>query len=214
MSFESKYVTHNRAAPLLLERLRKSFAPDGEHPVNQVHSVYFDTPALDAVAEVDNGDLHKAKVRLRWYGDDGPAFLECKRKLGPMRDKARVRADAFPRDLPLHDARWLQLPERLRRQGAELPPGLLQPSLHISYRRHRFVEPTHDLRIALDQDIRAVAVHPRFARIQPIAGRVAPWMVFEVKGDTRRLPPPLRFVPAMGARRQAFSKYGLWNELL
>ncbi|MFT4844200.1 MAG: hypothetical protein ACI8UD_003083 [Planctomycetota bacterium] len=221
MSFESKYVGSNRIAPLLLERLGKSFAPDGEHPINQVHSVYFDTPASDAFAEVDNGDFYKTKVRLRWYGADspdarptGPAFLECKRKFGPRRDKLRVRADAFRRDLPLHHPAWMTLPYLLREQGAELPAGLLQPTLHITYRRHRFVEPTHELRIALDYDIRAVAVHPRFSRMQAMAGRTAPWLVFEAKGSTRQLPASLRFVPAMGARRQAFSKYGLWNDLL
>lgn len=221
MIFESKYVAPRRAAPFLRERLRKSFAPDGEYPVNWVHSVYFDTLAGDAFAEADNGDFYKTKVRVRWYqavDADGrgvvPAFVECKSKVGPRRQKIRVRLDSVRTDLPLHHPSWLRLPSLLLEQGAEIPPGLLQPTLHISYHRHRFVESTSDLRLALDSDIRAEGVHPRFARAQAIAGRPAPWMVFEAKGATRSLPGSLRFIKSMGARRMAFSKYALWNDLL
>jgi len=221
MSFESKYVAPKGTAPLLLERLRKSFAQDGEYPVNQVHSVYYDTAAGDAFAEVDNGDFYKTKVRVRWYGSmtdgsrrEGPVFVECKSKSGPKRHKIRVKLDSVRTDLPLHHPQWLSLPQVLLEQGAMIPRGLLQPTIHVSYRRHRFLESTHDLRIALDSDIRAAAAHPRFARVHALMRRPAPWLVFEAKGATRQLPPSLRFVKALGARRMAFSKYGLWNELL
>lgn len=221
MPFETKYVAPRGAAPSLLERLRKSFAQDGEHPVNQIHSVYFDTVAGDAFAEVDNGDFYKTKVRVRWYGSadqaspqNGPVFVECKSKTGPRRHKIRVQLDSVRTDLPLHHPSWLRLPHLLLEQGAAIPKGLLQPTVHVSYRRHRFVEPTRNLRVALDSDIRAAAVHPRFSRVQGLVNRPAPWLVFEAKGATRQLPASLRFVTAMGARRMAFSKYGLWNELL
>lgn len=221
MVYESKYVAPRRVATALRQRLDKHFAPDGEYPVNRIHSVYFDTSRGDAFAEADNGDFYKTKVRVRWYesagagdGRAGPAFVECKSKMGPRRHKLRVKLDDVRTDLPLHHPAWLTLPRLLLQQGAEIPPGLLQPTLHISYQRHRFLEPTDDLRIALDSDIRALRVHPRFARAQAIVRRPAPWMVFEAKGATRHLPASLRFVKSYGARRMAFSKYALWNDVL
>lgn len=221
MSFESKYVAPRGLAPLLLERLRKTFPLDGEYPVNQVHSVYYDTVDGAAFGEVDNGDFYKTKVRVRWYARpeaggrrEGPVFVECKSKTGTKRHKIRVKLDAVPTDRPLHHPCWLGLPQLLLEHGAEIPRGLLQPTIHVSYRRHRFVEPTSDLRIALDSDIRAAGVHRRFSRSQSMMQQPAPLLVFEAKGATRELPASLRFVKTMGARRMAFSKYGLWNEIL
>jgi hypothetical protein len=218
VSFESKYVSQSSAVPMLLERLAACCRVDAEYPANRVHSVYFDSPDLRAMAEVDNGDFHKAKVRVRWYeemdGSRSGAFLECKRKVGVRRVKARYPLPDLEVSLPLHHPRWIEVPRNLLADGAELPGGLLQPTLHITYTRHRFVEPLSGLRLALDAQLRAARVHPRFARSGAIAGRPAPVAVFEAKGDTRRLPETLRFVRSFGARRRAFSKYGLWNELL
>lgn len=217
MSFESKYVAASHIAPQMLRRLEASCRADGEHPTNRVHSVYFDTPQLEAIAEVDNGDYHKLKIRLRWYTDAGGAattgYLECKRKRGPQRAKGRVAVPDFDSELPLHDGRWLRLPPRLATAGHPIPRGQLQPTLHISYRRHRFVEPLTGMRLALDSNIRVVRANRRFSALAAIAAVPAPFMVFEAKGDQRRLPPTLAFVRAFGARRQSFSKYGLWSDL-
>lgn len=213
--FESKFVAPAAAAAPLLRRLEHACAADGEHPDDEIHSVYFDSPRGDAVAEVDNGDYHKDKVRVRWYGGgDSPAFVELKQKIGSRRNKVRVPVPELRRDLPLHHPAWLIVPTRLRAAGAAPPAGLLQPTLHICYRRHRFVDAATGARLALDREIRAVDVHPRFARLAALARRPTPWCVFELKAASRHLPVNLRFVIELGARRQAFSKYGLWNEFL
>ena len=219
MPFETKYVTPAARAPVLLERLRRSLPPDGEFPSNRIHSVYFDTPGLASLAEVDNGDYRKCKVRARWYEDgraaeaDAPrAFVECKAKTGTRRHKVRVEVPDLQRNLPLQHPAWLRLPALLRGAGAALPAGLWTPSLHITYRRHRFVDPASGVRLALDHEIRVARAHPRLMRFAAVGCESAPAAVFEVKGKSRALPAQLSFVTAMGARRQSFSKYGLWNE--
>lgn len=214
MSYERKYVAHASVGPRLLARLRAVLPPDEEFADDVVHSVYFDTPTLDSVAEVRNGDRLKAKIRVRWYGSSGrqAAFAECKRKAGAQRQKLRVQLDDVDVEAPLHSAAWRGVPSMLRAAGVEVPLGNLQPTLHVVYRRHRFVERASALRVALDTEIRAVQVHPLLARTAQRTHQPLPWVVVEAKGDTRHLPRALTFVREMGARRSSFSKYGLLAE--
>ncbi len=211
MSFERKYVAPSSAATRLLARLRALLPPDGDFPVDVVHSVYFDTPSLRSVAEVTNGDRQKAKMRVRWYESSGPglAFAECKRKSGAQRAKLRVPLAGVDVTRPLHDPAWRDALPALRRAGVELPFGNLQPTVHVVYRRHRFLERSRELRIALDTEIRVAEVHPRLARRAAVGRRPLPWVVLEAKGADRFLPRSLSCVHGMGARRSAFSKYGL-----
>ncbi|GAB4147203.1 MAG: hypothetical protein Fur0037_15350 [Planctomycetota bacterium] len=216
MTFETKYVAPPGRARALLERLQRGFPADGEFPENRVHSVYFDTPSLDAMAEVDNGDFRKEKVRVRWYEDGSlasPVFLECKRKEGVRRAKERILLDDFDPRVPLHHPKWLSIPSLLREKDGLPRSGLLEPVLHVTYRRHRFTEPSSGLRLSLDHEIRAARVHPRRAAAAPLSSRPSPLSVFEIKGKRRDLPSCLRFVRELGARRRAFSKYGLWIDL-
>ena len=214
LSFESKYVAPGHHAATILARLAACCRADAEHPMAEVHSVYFDSRELVAMAECDNGDYRKAKVRLRWYVTDGVAsepFLECKRKQGSQRRKARLPVPGLRTALGLEHPSWLAVPQRLR-GGADLPPqGLLQPTLHLAYRRHRFIEPVTGMRLALDDRIRLVRAHPRHSRA---VSRPTRELVFEVKGEQRELPATLRFLRGLGARRAAFSKYALFGDLL
>lgn len=218
MSYESKYVAPSSLARVLLSRLTAVCRRDGEHPVNRVNSVYLDDRELTAMDEVANGDYLKAKVRVRWYEDaagrPSAAYLECKRKIGCRRNKDRIALPGLQPMLPLHHPAWQRLPLELRAVGGELPHGLLRPTLHISYRRHRFVEPLTGLRLALDDDIRVARMHPRIAHAAAVTRQAANQIVFEAKGDIRELPPNLQFVTAIGARRSSFSKYGLWLDLV
>ncbi len=219
MSLETKYVAPAACGHLLLQRLKAVCKPDPRFRTNHVHSVYFDTADFDAMSEVENGDYYKTKVRIRWY-ESGPrsasgAFLESKCKIGRRRDKRRIALpDSFRGDLPLEDPAWRRYPPLLAREGAPVPGGELQPSLHVTYRRHRFVEPTTGLRLSLDDTIRLPRVHQRLASVAAVVRRPAAWIVFETKGDQRQLPPTLLFIHDFGARRRAFSKYGLWRGLL
>lgn len=209
MSFELKFPGPAAAAAHLVQAIGAVCTPDPQHPHAVVHSVYFDDGRLSALAEVQNGDHRKEKVRVRWYEPDtGEAcFLECKQRLGATRTKSRVAVEA-PRTLPLHDARWREVLRHLPPTAARRD---LTPSLHLSYRRHRFVSPDGSLRLSLDHDIRLVRVHPRLCALQRLCGRTAPRLVFELKGAERELPAALSFLPRYGLRREAFSKYGLWH---
>ncbi len=206
---------------MLLHRLTAICRPDPEFRSNRIHSVYFDTPDMQAMAEVENGDFYKTKLRVRWYEDREEqrteAYLECKRKFGPRRTKHRVQLKnehGFSVDNPLDHPTWAHCPGLLLKSSVPIPNGLLQPTLHISYRRHRFVDPVTGLRLSIDDDIRLPRVHPRLGRVAPFVRQAAPWVVLECKGALRRLPRHLRFVTELGAQRRSFSKYGLWRECI
>ncbi|MCK5940637.1 MAG: VTC domain-containing protein [Planctomycetes bacterium] len=211
MSFETKFVAPAAVAARLVARLRHHVARDPEHGDDRVHSVYFEGPDDDAADEVANGDLHKTKIRVRWYASTGPAvaFAECKRKLGGQRGKLRVPIADIDPNRPLQHPSWREAAQVVRRQEGGIATADLTPALHLVYRRRRFVHRRTGLRLAVDDDIRIAAVHPRLAGSTPPLGRPADRLVFEVKGSSRRLPPELGWVHDLGLRRSAFSKYGL-----
>ena len=210
MSFETKFVAPAWVAPRLVTRLRQVLAADPRHPTDRVHSVYFDSPGERATDEVRNGDLYKAKLRVRWYGSSGPgaAWLERKRKLGGRRTKLRRPAPELDATLPLHHPGWLRAPHLLQ-EPAERSIEHLEPVLHLAYRRERFVDRASGARIAVDDDIRLLAVHPRIAHTTPPRNCPHDELVLELKGDTRQLPRGLGFLKDLGLRRRAFSKYGI-----
>lgn len=181
--------------------------PDPLHREGAVESVYFDTPGLDSLGEKLASDYLKTKVRVRWYDADGAVFWEIKRRFGTRREKLRGETGFSAAEAggwSLEDARWLALPAALRAQGHELPPDL-RPSVHLRYRRRRFVDPFSGARVALDDRISAPR---RAAWLGGRAGRELPWVVVEVKGSEASLGGPLFSLAALGGRRASFSKYG------
>lgn len=211
MSFERKYIAPGSVAPRVAARLAHCLPADPEFPLDEVHSVYFDSPEQTALDEVANGDFHKTKVRVRWYGSTGPAaaYVECKRKLGARRSKQRVPVQGVDPRLPLHHPGWSRAVEPLRSVDFDLPRGQLEPTLHLRYRRRRFVEPESGVRVAVDDRIQTVSAHPRWITAVSPAGHAIPWTVVECKGNERTLPEKLTWLGAFGLRRASFSKYGL-----
>jgi len=182
-------------------------------PANVVESIYFDDGCLSSFEEKRASEFIKTKLRLRWYDGDDAVFLECKQRFGTRRRKLRAR-------VPLAAG-------ELRRDGlaalggvslAALAPGLgaalagdLAPTVHLRYRRERFVAATGE-RLCLDSDIEAVAAAPRLG-----GGRRSlrlPAAVFELKGSGRALPPGCAGLATLGARRASFSKYSACLEAL
>ena len=210
MAFECKYVGLSERAPGLARWLEACFPPDGQHPVNQVHSVYFDTDGLDGLAESRDGDLHKCKYRLRYYDDDPRrAWLECKARHGRTRDKWRrevVGPAALngPRLGSLTCSSWLPLCRELEEMSKVPLHSPLVPVVHLRYRRSRFVAPS-GLRLALDDCIYVETMHPRFG-VAALPLSPLPWAVFETKGDTAEFS-EIHHVRALGFRRSSFSKY-------
>ena len=185
---------------------------DAEFPAAYVWTIYYDTPGLTSLGEKINSDYLKLKVRLRWYstlanGPSGPAFMEAKRRIGAGRDKARVRVPHAAENLAhwdLQDARLAELPRLLRDRGVVLPDRL-RPLLLIRYRRDRFVEPVSRLRVSLDAEIAAAAVNR--SMLSTYDASAIEIGVLEVKGNSEDLPPILRGLLALGAKRRSFSKF-------
>ena len=190
--------------------------PDGEFPEGDISSVYFDTPDLAFLAEKENGDNLKSKVRLRWYdGGSGeiPAFLEIKLRVGAARDKFRfrIRADAetlasAPLDGGVFPALLAEAARGWGELGAAVPPGLM-PVLCVSYKRRRYVCPFTGSRVALDSGIHSGRRSAAFFAT-PEERLDAPEVVCEFKNNTLEMPPWLRALQGNGFRLRSFSKYG------
>jgi hypothetical protein len=185
---------------------------DQEYPAAYVWTIYYDTPSLTSLGEKINSDYLKLKVRLRWYSGptgppSGPAFMEAKMRVGAHREKLRVPVPYSAAELAqwdLQDARLDDLPRLLRARGVAVPDRL-HPLLLLRYRRDRFVEPVSRMRVSLDAEIAALAVNR--ALISTYDSSALDAGVLEVKGDSEELPPTLRALLQLGARRRAFSKF-------
>lgn len=202
----------DRARAVLLARC----VPDGEHPFNRIASVYFDSIGLASLAEKDNGDSLKRKIRLRWYDDEAAAasgritaFLEVKRRLCAARDKARVAVQVsakWLRQTPLDDPSFAGFLAAHAAEIGERPAGW-SPVCCISYDRLRFFDPAGFSRVSLDWNIEAGRVN---------AARF-PWVAAPVRLDAAvcEFKNPGGVPPAWAAEMAAaglafgqFSKYG------
>ena len=189
--------------------------PDAQYPAATVSTIYFDTPDHRLLGRKIDSDYYKAKVRLRWYtalegrGAAEGSFLEVKERIGALRGKVRTPTPLRAAWLEQAD---LQRPEitavlaLLRPLGVPVPSRLL-PAVMLRYRRYRFVEPLSGARLSLDTHIEVVRAHPRL--LPPSHGPRLPLAVLEVKGDPADLPPLLRPLVRLGARRAAVSKFAL-----
>jgi hypothetical protein len=196
--YEIKFTGLARRADEMEALLRAHCPPDGAHPENVVHSVYYDTHGLAAYGEKADGQYVKTKLRLRWYEPfGGAAWLEIKAKRGSLGAKHRKRiACSAP---PPRDSAALA-------QVAREHLGVaLQPTIWLAYRRLRFVAPDGSARVSLDRDIRVVWASPALPRRER-PGALATFVV-EVKGDAPEPSASLLGLVGRCARRGAFSKY-------
>ena len=121
-----------------------------------VSSIYFDDFQMSAFADSLDGIGIRAKVRLRWYGDDERnLFFEVKRRTGQIVEKVRVPIKS---DLNLTAMHYRSIHRELR---SVLPPSLAgtlmlfsEPSIIASYKREYFEAYDAPLRITVDSDIR------------------------------------------------------------
>jgi len=210
---ETKFVINNSSVHLIIQWLRCRCLPDREFPAGIVSSIYYDTRDWRFLREKINSDYLKTKVRLRWYADidseepEDKSYLEAKYKVGPKREKVRIKTDFSGKWLSrvgLDNRKLLHIPGFLRSMGVMVGSALC-PAFKITYKRLRFVEPTTGARLSVDYDIRAPDVNRRMLpRTNPFGLRSA---VFELKGPMRELPDVLGQLTALGCRKQSFSKY-------
>lgn len=217
LEHELKFVFPAARGAEVLARLTALTRPDPAHPANVVASIYYDTPALDSLAEKIDSHRAKTKYRLRWYEEpdgsgpgatDGPAFFEVKQRFGSRRSKRRAPVALTASRLArasLLDPDLAALPRELWRIGVAPPPGLA-PCVTLRYERHRFVDPAGPTRFNLDRGIVLAASDPR--RLPPPAARAPlPVAVLEVKNLEGRLPRRLAGLLPPGWRLVSMSKY-------
>lgn len=212
---EIKYALSSRRIAAAGAALAALCRPDPRYPVNQVLSLYYDTLRLDSLAEKVDSQFVKSKVRVRWYRDrwgavdPGMAVLERKERLGTLRRKTRLPLDRSPVWLDgaaLHDPGLQALPA-LFPATARVPRTGLFPYVTVRYLRRRFVEPLTGSRVSLDTRIAVERINRRLLGYRhplPFDGAVV-----EVKNSSGELPPVLRCLLRLGARRASFSKFAV-----
>jgi len=204
---EAKYLLPTAAQPPVFAFLAASCRPEARFPAGRVESIYFDTDGLAAYQDKRASQLHKTKIRLRWYDGRGPVFAEVMRRRGERRDKLRALLDLDGEELSrlgLAAPRLAEVPALLAACGQPVPAEL-RPVFRGRFHRRRWVEPASGVRVALDTAIAAVEVASHLGG-GATAGPL-PCAVVEIKGAVSGLPAPLRPLLALGCRRASFSKY-------
>ena len=129
-----------------------------EYAPRTVNNIYFDSPDLRNYHQNVNGHSHRAKLRVRWYGNlFGPvpqAVLEQKSKRGHVGTKqsARLAPFEFGRQTSARDVQeWLEassLPENLRHETRHAEPTLVN-----RYRRQYFRSANRQVRLTVDSEL-------------------------------------------------------------
>jgi hypothetical protein len=207
---ETKYIS---ARPQFSFGIMKSiFSKDPEFYENYIFNIYFDTPSMTFLQDKLNGDLHRQKIRIRWYGETPDiiipktAKLECKQKIGAggLKKAEKVVMPSGSVQALLRAESWRKifvqsLPENLASPSLSLTPVMLS-----RYRRRRFVDPTTKTRLSFDDQICSLALSPAMLQ-QGIHPTKLTDSVIEVKNDTGEMPDFLKLTDHL--RITSFSKY-------
>jgi hypothetical protein len=121
-----------------------------------VNNVYFDSETMSAAWANHSGIPKRQKVRLRWYGDEGPYKLEIKIKRGAAGAKIAAPVD-FSSEFLTHS--WKEIIRRVRiGVPGEYVPFLdsqTRPTLINSYRRSYYETPAGRVRATIDSDVKS-----------------------------------------------------------
>ena len=217
-SHELKFVFPRNRTDAILSWLKARCRTDSDYPAAMVSSIYYDTVNWCSLAEKNNSDYLKTKLRLRWYQDlytgelSKESFLEVKFKIGAKRYKLRFPTGiggARLKRLHLNDSQLRHLLTSLRNKGIPVNQAYY-PVFQVSYKRHRFVDPFSSARLCVDHDIHSPRVNWQmmpFCRPDPISKGV-----FECKGSHIELPDILHQLTAMGCKKESFSKYSICHD--
>ncbi len=227
---EQKFFVPPQCRNLAFALLRRTCRADGEHPADQVNSLYFDTPGLEQHERSLAGEHTRDKVRIRWYGEDHdphrangaeavseldsetsvvPAWLELKSRRGFASTKQRLQLEVPAAALANAALRYGIVPADVLQRAMAcfgfFPRCSFHPVVAISYRRYRFIEPQTGFRISIDSRIRSTIVMPGIGRGE--RALELPGAVVEVKGPTFDVPPALRQIADLGSSWTRYSKY-------
>lgn len=210
---ETKFVLSNHKIDAVLQWLRETCYADPDYPVSVVSSIYYDTRQLTHIEEKANSDYLKTKVRLRWYDrsddtvSDGTAFAEVKHRIGSCRSKIRIRTMLNAEQLSaacLESSELLIMDTILKKNGIILDNPVF-PVFTIKYHRQRFIEKITHSRVCLDYGIHVPKVN-RTLLPKMMVGCLNQ-SVFELKGNSGRMPCLLQPLVGLGCKKSSFSKY-------
>lgn len=179
MRYERKYRIDHLAQAVVEQVIR--LHPAGFrrlYPDRWINNIYFDTPDLITFQQNVVGAPHRAKYRLRWYGDDDrratrPQF-EIKAKHNELGSKVQFPFSPFSLD------RLEAASSELNRKAPTF--ALLRPALMNRYRRSYFGSPDGRFRLTLDSRLSFRAV-PHRSQAQRVRAIQDPAIIVELKYD-------------------------------
>jgi hypothetical protein len=204
---ELKYVVSREEAERLRDFAATLLRPDefgGRDGRYLVHSLYFDSPALDVYHRTSG--VEGVKYRVRRYGEEDVVWLERKRRKGTLVEKRRAAWPLAKLAEVLEPRRvFADWPGEFRR---DLDRFKLAPKLLVSYPRTAFAG-EGEARLTLDWGV--AARHARASRpfscdSEPF--RVGDDVVVELKYCDELPAAFLRIMKLLGRDAGSFSKYG------
>ncbi|MBI3924390.1 MAG: polyphosphate polymerase domain-containing protein [Armatimonadetes bacterium] len=228
--YEIKFIVDAAVKERILARGREVLTQDrhGRQGVYRVTSQYYDTTDLRAFWEKLDGVDPRSKFRLRFYGDEGPYFLEIKRRNNQTVSKARLDLEPEAALEMLDSSAPLEeLSHRLWRAGREgdvldeletaSQRDLLLPSNVISYQREAWIGVLEErLRLTFDHlsSAQMAGGHRAALEGQGVSLLAPERIIMELK-FTRSVPVWLReIVVSEGLLPTRFSKYAQGIDVL
>ena len=162
LRYERKFFSSDADAAQILAYLKAHPSHcRSEYPDRFINNIYLDTPDLAMYRHGLDGNPHRVKVRLRWYGpilgDSLSPTLEIKRKFGHVGDKLRRKMPTFPSLQALVSAAKTTR-DILHEESADFPLtdtifSGLRPVLMNRYRRRYWVTADRKARITVDTNV-------------------------------------------------------------
>ncbi len=180
-----------------------------------ITSLYLDAPDLRLFWESQEGQLHRLKLRLRDYGDDGPVFMEIKRRRDRLVHKSRARLDRAGGAAFLAggftDTSYLPAAERACYQefSAWSARWLARPVVWIRYRREAYAGRANSrVRVTIDRDLRCAPAGPSLESPRTWRTLEPRGLILEFKFDGAHPTWLRRLVQRHELRQRSYSKYG------
>ena len=207
---EKKYISDRPNFSLAV--MKAHYSKDPEFSENYIFNIYFDTPSMSLLQDKLNGDLHKQKIRVRWYGDTpdllipNAAKLECKKRMNAGGIKKAVSITMPVKNVHslLKSDAWSKILQQSLPKTSAWPPYLLWPMLLTRYRRRRFIDQATGTRLSFDDQICSLALSSSLIN-RGIGPTRLDEAVIEVKNTTGEMPRLLQLTDQL--RITSFSKY-------
>lgn len=217
---ELKFLVSERTLEKIRYRLENVMEQDSNQrgEFYRIRSLYFDDIYDSCYAENLAGTDNRAKYRIRFYGDDIETIkLEKKSKLRGMTKKIDAKLtlsqveDIMAGDfVPAVDGISMEL-------FAKKYKSDMRPKCIVEYDRCAFVEPTGNVRITFDMNIRGSRMPEQFLELDgesTIPVLPPNWHILEVKYDEILPRHILQLLDINTLQRQSFSKYVMVRETL